>query len=217
LRLLAPDAPVVTWWDGEPPERIAYDPLGVFAERRITDSSLAADRVKALRGRAADYAPGDTDLAWTRVTSWRTAIAGALDGATEIAMNAVVDGDPTDPSALLLAGWLATKFGFFVPINPGSGPDLKRVTVSFPSGHTMRATNDAGRLVLQRDGQPDSIAPFPERSTGELLAEELRRLDIDETYADALSNITEMTGLNDRPSKRVHIWKDAALADPATI
>ncbi|MEO8888364.1 MAG: glucose-6-phosphate dehydrogenase assembly protein OpcA, partial [Jatrophihabitantaceae bacterium] len=36
LPLLAPDAPVVTWWDGEAPERIAYDPLGVFAERRIT-------------------------------------------------------------------------------------------------------------------------------------------------------------------------------------
>ena len=28
LPLLAPDAPVVTWWHGAPPERIAYDPLG---------------------------------------------------------------------------------------------------------------------------------------------------------------------------------------------
>src|SRR4051812_49474197 len=37
LPLLAPDAPVVTWWHGDPPERIAYDPLGVFADRRITD------------------------------------------------------------------------------------------------------------------------------------------------------------------------------------
>ena len=54
----------------------------------------------------------------------------------------------------------------------------------------MRATNDAGRLVLHRDGQPDSIAPFPERSTGELLAEELRRLDDDHTYADALGTVT---------------------------
>src|SRR5882724_5352810 len=42
LPLLAPDTPVVTWWHGEPPERIAYDPLGVFAERRITDISQAA-------------------------------------------------------------------------------------------------------------------------------------------------------------------------------
>src|ERR1700759_4078776 len=73
LPLLAPDAPVVTWWDGEAPERIAYDPLGVFAERRITDSSRAPDGIAALHGRAVDYAPGDTDLAWTRITGWRTA------------------------------------------------------------------------------------------------------------------------------------------------
>ena len=37
LPLLAPDAPVVTWWYGAPPNRIALDPLGVFADRRITD------------------------------------------------------------------------------------------------------------------------------------------------------------------------------------
>ncbi|MDQ1646971.1 MAG: hypothetical protein QOJ50_3155, partial [Cryptosporangiaceae bacterium] len=36
LPLLAPDVPVVTWWHGEAPERIAYDPLGVFADRRVT-------------------------------------------------------------------------------------------------------------------------------------------------------------------------------------
>jgi glucose-6-phosphate dehydrogenase assembly protein OpcA len=213
LPLLAPDAPVVTWWDGEPPERIAYDPLGVFADRRITDSSLATDRVAALRGRAADYAPGDTDLSWTRITNWRTAVAGALDGATEQASSAAVDGDPTDPSALLLAGWLASKFGFFVPINPSRAGDLERVTVIFPSGHTMRATKDAGRLLLERTGQPDSVSPFAERSTGELLAEELRRLDVDDTYADALANITESSGLNERSGLRVHIWKDPALAD----
>jgi glucose-6-phosphate dehydrogenase assembly protein OpcA len=215
LPLLAPDAPVVTWWDGLAPDRIAYDPLGVFAERRITDSSRAPDGIPALHGRAVDYAPGDTDLAWTRITGWRTAVAGALDGATEPAATALVEGDPTDPSALLLAGWLSSKFGFMVPVNPTTSHDLERVTVTFPSGHTMRATNDAGRLLLQRDGQPDSIAPFPERSTGELLAEELRRLDTDQTYAEALGTVTGVTGLSDRASQRVHIWKDPALADGA--
>jgi glucose-6-phosphate dehydrogenase assembly protein OpcA len=213
LPLLAPDAPVVTWWHGTAPERIAYDPLGVFADRRITDTSRASDRVAALRARAEDYAPGDTDLAWTRITSWRTTVAGALDGAVELAASATVEGDPTDPSALLLAGWLSAKFGFMVPVNPTTSHDLERVTVSFPSGHTMRATNDAGRLVLQRDGQPDSIAPFPVRPTGELLAEELRRLDTDATYAEALGTVTGVSGLSDRSSTRVHIWKDPALAD----
>src|SRR5581483_879237 len=59
LPLLAPDAPVVTWWHGAPPDRIAYDPLGVFAERRITDVCRSPDRVAALRQRAGDFAPGD--------------------------------------------------------------------------------------------------------------------------------------------------------------
>src|ERR1700760_3870585 len=58
LPLLAPDAPVVTWWDGTAPDRIAYDPLGAFAERRIPDSGRAPDGLPALHGRAVDYAPG---------------------------------------------------------------------------------------------------------------------------------------------------------------
>ena len=81
LPLLAPDAPVVTWWYGEPPEKIAYDPLGVFAERRITDVLRSKDPKAALQVRADDFAPGDTDLAWTRLTPWRAALASAFDGA----------------------------------------------------------------------------------------------------------------------------------------
>ena len=67
LPLLAPDAPVVTWWHGSPPDEIATDPLGVLADRRVTDM-LAREpiRWRRFRQRAADFAPGDTDLAWTR-------------------------------------------------------------------------------------------------------------------------------------------------------
>ncbi|MHB1709991.1 MAG: glucose-6-phosphate dehydrogenase assembly protein OpcA, partial [Acidimicrobiales bacterium] len=79
LPLLAPDAPVIAWWHGPPPDEIAADPLGIFAGRRITDCALAPDPLAALHQRAADYARGDTDLAWTRVTPWRSLLAGALD------------------------------------------------------------------------------------------------------------------------------------------
>ena len=71
LPLLAADAPVVTWWHGAPPDQLATDALAVFADRRITDSSIAEDPLAALQRRAEDYAPGDTDLAWTRSTPWR--------------------------------------------------------------------------------------------------------------------------------------------------
>src|SRR4051812_26758095 len=79
LPLLAADAPVVTWWHEAPPDQIARDPLGVIADRRITDASMAPDPVAALRIRAQDYAPGDTDLAWTRSTPRRATLASTLD------------------------------------------------------------------------------------------------------------------------------------------
>ena len=215
LPLLAPDAPVVTWWHGPPPDRISYDPLGVFADRRITDVQRADDRVAALRQRAVDFAPGDTDLSWTRITGWRAALASALDGQHDAAESATVDGDDADPSALLLAGWLSARLGCYVPVTRSGGSDIDKVTIGFADGASITAEAQGGKLILQRAGQQDSIAPFPERSLGELLAEELRRLDADEIFAQSLGAVTGLTGLADRPSQRVHIWRDPALADEA--
>jgi len=173
--------------------------------------------VAALKQRATDFAPGDTDLAWTRVTGWRAALASAYDGAREAATSALVEGDDTDPSALLLAGWLSSALGCYVPVNKTPGTSIESVTIGFASGTSIKAFRDGSRLVLRRDGQQDSIAPFSERPLGELLAEELRRLDADEVYAGALGTVCEVPGLEDRPAQRVHIWNDPALAaDPAS-
>lgn len=212
LPLLAPDAPVVTWWFGAPPDRIAYDPLGVSAERRITDVCRSEDRVAALRQRASDFAPGDTDLAWTRITGWRTALASVYDGAHDTAVSATVAGDDTDPSALLLAGWLSSCLGAYVPVTKVPGEAVESVTLGFAGGASIKAERDGARLVLKRESTPDSIAPFPDRSLGELLAEELRRLDADEIYAEALGTVCEVPGLAERPANRVHIWNDPAAA-----
>jgi hypothetical protein len=76
----------------------------------------------------------------------------------------------------------------------------------------MELRNESHKLVMHRPNVTDSIAPFASRSTGDLLAEELRRLDVDESYAEALGAVTGQTGLNDRPAVRTHIWHDPALA-----
>jgi glucose-6-phosphate dehydrogenase assembly protein OpcA len=211
LPLLAPDAPVVTWFCGPPPERIAYDPLGVFAERRITDVSRCEDRVAALHQRANDFAPGDTDLAWTRITGWRAALASAYDGAHDDAVSAIVHGDPTDPSALLLAGWLSSALRRYVPVQE-AGESIDSVELAFAGGTTVTAKREDGRLIVSKPGTPDSMAPFPDRSVGDLLAEELRRLDEDEIYAEALGAVCEVPGLAERPGNRVHVWNDPAAA-----
>jgi glucose-6-phosphate dehydrogenase assembly protein OpcA len=215
LPLLAPDAPVVTWWHGAPPDRISYDPLGVFADRRITDVGQAVDKLATLRQRAVDFAPGDTDLAWTRITGWRAALASAFDSARSPAIGATVEGDDTDPSALLLAGWLSSQFGFYVPVNKIPGYPIEQVTITCQDGATIKAIRDGNRLVLRRDTQPDSVAPFVDRTLGELLAEELRRLDNDHVFARSLGAVSGVSGLEDRPAKRVHIWNDPALAGAA--
>ena len=104
LPLLAPDAPVVTWWHGVPPDAIATDALGVLANRRVTDCAQAPDPLAALRGRASDFASGDTDLSWSRCTPWRSLLASALDGVEGEAVSASVVAEEGNPSAALLAG-----------------------------------------------------------------------------------------------------------------
>ena len=183
----------------------------MFADRRITDVSRADDRVAALRQRAVDFAPGDTDLAWTRITPWRAALASAFDGWHEGAASAAVDGDDADPSALLLAGWLSARLGFYVPVNKTGGGSIDQVRITLADGAVISADEDYGRLILRREGQQDSIAPFPERSLGELLAEELRRLDADQVFAEALGAVSGLSGLNDRPDKRsAHLERPGA-------
>lgn len=211
LPLLAPDAPVVTWWYGDPPYKIAYDPLGVFAERRITDVLRAKDPNEALQQRAVDFAPGDTDLAWTRLTPWRAALASAFDGhRRHRPTSAVVFGGSNEPSARLLAGWLSSRLHLDTQVDGDDDEPISGVEISFANGKTSRATLENGSLVLRREGQQDSFQPFDERPLGELLAEELRRLDADHVYAEALSEVTGVTGLDDRSSVRQHIWWDPA-------
>lgn len=213
LPLLAPDVPVVTWWYATPPERIAYDPLGVVAERRITDSAQATDPDGALRTRAEDYAPGDTDLAWTRITPWRATLAGAFDTADSPLKSAKITADPADPRATLLAGWIQARLGVKPKIADAKGGGLASVDLNLESGTKLSVRRHDGTATIVRSGFPNRTMPLMDRPLGEELAEELRRLDPDEPYAAALAAATGQSGLNGRDSKRVHIWHDPALAE----
>jgi glucose-6-phosphate dehydrogenase assembly protein OpcA len=220
LPLLAPDAPVVTWWHGPPPDLIAHDPLGVFADRRITDIGRCPDTGEALRQRAEDFRPGDTDLAWTRTTPWRAELASAFDTIRAAPAAARVTGRTEDPAAQLLAGWLSSRFGVPVPVEqaggraPGvGGIGVSEVVVELAGGGTVRLSRkDSSTVLLERAGQPASEVALPERELGDLLAEELRRLDADQPYADALGIAAGVEGLADAPEEpRTHIWLDPML------
>ncbi|MEV4756193.1 glucose-6-phosphate dehydrogenase assembly protein OpcA [Micromonospora sp. NPDC049559] len=216
MPLLVPDVPVVTWWHGEPPEQIANDFLGVVADRRITDAAQSTNPVDALRQRAVDYAPGDTDLAWTRITPWRTLVAGAFDTTEARVTAATVVAPRHDPTAALMSGWLGARLG----IRPAweettEYPRLRSVRLSCANGDELVLTRENGTATFERSGQTDRQLPLVRRPLGDELAEELRRLDADQIYAEALSAVTGVRGLEGRPGRRVHIWKDPATAQRA--
>jgi len=207
IPLLAPDVPVVTWWHDAPPDLIANDPLGVIAERRITDVAQSADPIVSLGQRADDYAPGDTDLAWTRSTPWRSLLAGALDTVNTRPVSATIAADNDDPTAALLRGWLQARLGFS-PTDHAGGLQVQSVRLRLEGGEEIAAVRGEGVATLSRTGLPDRVMPLARRQLGDQLAEELRRLDADQPYAEALEAATNRSGLSRRPGSRVHIWHD---------
>jgi glucose-6-phosphate dehydrogenase assembly protein OpcA len=216
LPLLAPDAPVVTWWHGPPPIEIATDALGVLATRRITDCAQAEDPIAALRARANDFLIGDTDLSWTRATPWRSLLASALDGVESKPVSARVTAEPANPSAALLEGWLAGRLGVETAIDDSGGPGITSATIdtrgSDDTAYLVTIERPDGRVAtLTRGSESPRALPLPRRGLGDLLAEELRRMDPDPVYADALSTTTRVS-VNQDPGTRVLVWRDPALS-----
>jgi glucose-6-phosphate dehydrogenase assembly protein OpcA len=226
LPLLAADAPVVTWWHGTPPDRIGTDALGVFADRRITDSSLAENPIATLHERAEDYAPGDSDLAWTRSTAWRAVLASTLDSVSGRRSEAVrvqggrIEGDPANATAQLVAGWISSRCGCPVEVVEGSrdpGPSgVEAVTLRLDQDEELEVRADhRGGAVISQPYRPESTLALPERPLGDLLSEELRRLDPDEPYSEALEATTGLSGLSERAKVREHVWFDPAAGNRA--
>ncbi|MFJ3515100.1 glucose-6-phosphate dehydrogenase assembly protein OpcA [Streptomyces sp. NPDC090131] len=182
LPLLLPDAPVVVWWPDGAPADLAGDPLGALGQRRITDTYSCEDPIRALGGRAAAYAPGDTDLSWTRITPWRSMLAAALDQQALSVVSATVEGEDENPSCELLAMWLADRLQVPVRRTLSSGPGLTAVRLATKDGDIVLDRADGALATLCMPGQPDRAVALKRRDTAELLAEELRRLDPDNTY-----------------------------------
>ncbi|KPC93913.1 glucose-6-phosphate dehydrogenase assembly protein OpcA [Streptomyces albus] len=186
LPLLLPDAPVVVWWPEDAPENPAEDALGKLAQRRITDAAATEDPVGALSLRASTYAPGDTDLSWTRITPWRSMLAASLDQKQTAITSAVVEGEEYNPSSELLSLWLAERLRVPVERRISDGPGITAVRLETADGQICLDRADGALAELAVPGQPDRHVALQRRTTAELLAEELRRLDPDEAYAEAV-------------------------------
>ncbi|WP_411069886.1 glucose-6-phosphate dehydrogenase assembly protein OpcA [Streptomyces sp. cmx-4-25] len=186
LPLLLPDAPVVVWWPVDAPTDPAKDPLGALAQRRVTDTYAAEQPIEELTARAETYTPGDTDLSWTRITPWRSMLAAALDQVACEVDAAEVEGEEFNPSVELLAMWVANRLKVPVRRSKSAGPGLTSVRLETDCGPIVLDRPDGSLATLSIEGQPDRGVALKRRDTAELIAEELRRLDPDDTYAAAL-------------------------------
>lgn len=191
LPLLLPDVPVVTWWPDEGPDTPSKDPLGAFAQRRITDAAEYYKPMTKLTARATAYQPGDTDLAWTRLTPWRSMLAAALDQFPHAVSSVAVSGEEGNPSVRVLAVWLRQRLGVPITRTADEGPGITSVELMTTEGPIRLDRPDGELATLAIPGQPDRPVALKRRETAELIAEELRRLDQDDVYARMLAEVAE--------------------------
>ncbi|WP_454196718.1 glucose-6-phosphate dehydrogenase assembly protein OpcA [Nocardia sp. Marseille-Q1738] len=190
IPFLLPDTPVVAWWPRGAPEFPSRDSVGRLATRRITDATFAPDPQAAIKKRLGSYATGDSDLAWSRITYWRALLAAAMDEPPfELVESATVSGLRDEPALDVLAGWLAARLG--CPVRRRTGPlhvELHRRTVSI----AIERPQTGRTATLTRTGDPVQRIALARRETRDCLAEELRRLDSDDIYAEALAGIEKV-------------------------
>ena len=184
LPLLLPDSPVAIWWPTDPPDAPAEDPLGALARRRITDAATVKRGKSSMMLRQCQaYAPGNTDLSWTRLTPWRALLAAALDQHPLKVTRASVAAERVSPSADLLVAWLNDRLRVPVERHTSEGPGITQVTMETKKGPITIVRDDGRMATFSSPGRPDRPVALKRREVPSLLTEELRRLDEDDIYA----------------------------------
>lgn len=189
--LLLPDAPIVAWWHGAAPASASLSPIGSIAHRRITDSSSEKNPRRALANIGKTYAAGDTDLAWTRLTTWRNQLAAVLDQLDpQSPISALqVEGASDSPSTLLLASWLHQALQVPITVTEDAkGTGIRRVVIERASGNVELYRPSTVEAVLTQPGQPSQHLALPRRNLQDCLAEEMRRLDADEVFGEVVTS-----------------------------
>ncbi|WP_037934288.1 OpcA/G6PD domain-containing protein, partial [Streptomyces sp. SPB78] len=97
-----------------------------------------------------------------------------------------VESEADNPSAELLARWLGVRLGVEVERVVTGGPVITAVRLGTAAGELSVERPDGPLASLALPGRPPRPLALQVRALPELLSEELRRLDPDEAYAEAL-------------------------------
>lgn len=203
LPLLLPDSPVAVWWPSDHPADPAEDPLGRLGQRRITDAAyVKRGKTRAIFSQCAAYAPGNTDLAWTRLTPWRALLAAALDQHPAKVTGASVTAERISPSADLLGAWLTDRLKVTVDRHTSRGPGITDVVLETVEGPISISRTNGKLATFASPGQPDRPVALKRRDVPDLLAEELRRLDEDDIYARTAKRLVALHEKQQRKAGR---------------
>jgi glucose-6-phosphate dehydrogenase assembly protein OpcA len=195
LPLLLPDSPVAIWWPTAAPTDPAADPLGALAQRRITDSaSVSRGKSTAMLHQCSAYAPGNTDLSWTRLTPWRALLAASLDQHPLKVTSAKVTAEKVSPSADLLVAWLCDRLKVEVSRATSDGPGITDVSMETKQGPIRISRADGALATFTSPHRPDRPVALKRREVPALLSEELRRLDEDDVYAATAARLVKLAG-----------------------
>ena len=188
--LLLPDAPVVAWWPSSCGPNPARTAIGRIATRRITDSACQVNPSEFLKELATNYSPGDGDMAWTRITLWRSQLAALFEQHKQRKVTSIeVLGSANSPSAELLANWLALRLGVSATItNEIEGASIQGIAgvrIGFVDG-ALEIVRDDEIATIKQTGLPDSSVLLPKRTDQDCLIEDMRFLGEDEIYGEVL-------------------------------
>lgn len=190
--LLLPDAPIVAWWPADCPINPAETELGRIAGRRITNAANESNSVSLLALLAENYAQGDGDMAWTRITLWRSQVAALLDQHFGHPIKRImVYGSSASPSTHLLSSWLGLKLQANVEIVEKIGDaevsGVAGIEIEFENSR-LRIIRSGQVAVIEQTDLPTTSVLLPPRSDLDCLIEDLRFLGEDKEYAEVLRN-----------------------------
>ena len=157
VALCIPDLPIVVWWAGD----VQYDlgmvrDLAMASDRVIVDSAVFGDVPRGLTslaplvGLIGQSQAVLADMAWLRLRDWRNVIAQFYDAPPDPAVLAslssvtieyVADPAPGSvsglSSALLLAGWLASRLGWRMSDGVARTSSGLRLVFTSPRNHPV--------------------------------------------------------------------------------
>ncbi|MGV9182767.1 glucose-6-phosphate dehydrogenase assembly protein OpcA [Arcanobacterium canis] len=188
MPLVLPDTPLISWWPQDAPSSPSTTSIGKIAQRRITHVNSVDDPVVRLGELAANYSPGDTDLAWAGLTIWRGHLASILDEPPHEQIKQIrVVANSEKGGAHLLAAWLELRLGVRVELSHGGGEGIDSVTFVRHDGE-LQIDRPVGseHAFIRRPHRKALEVTMPMRNSQAMLIEELRVMGEDREYREVL-------------------------------